>query len=222
MTALHAAVTGASGAIGGAIARALGEAGYQVTTIGRSQGSDVTADLARPEGLAAGAAYLAALDRLALLVHAAGDYAAGGVAEVSGARLGELLTLNTVAPYELTRAALPAIRAAAGTVVFVSSSLTQRVKPGVTAYAASKRALHAIAEGLRAEEGGNGVSVLAVHPGRTAGALQQRIHQSDGEPYDEAYLLRPDDVARAVIAALASSDTAEVTDIHVRPRRVRR
>ena len=218
-----AVVTGARGAIGGAIAAACADAGFRLVVVARSArsapGEVVEADLGTDVGIAAACERLSSLTRLSLLVHGAGAYERGGVADVDEARLRELLMVNVQAPYALTRAALPALRAARGTVAFVNSSAAARdAVAGVTAYAITKHALRGLADGLRADENRNGVSVVSLYPGRTAGPVQRRLHADEGTAYESARLLQPADIARALIDAVSVPDSAEVTDLHIRPR----
>jgi NADP-dependent 3-hydroxy acid dehydrogenase YdfG len=215
-----AAITGHTGAIGSAIAAAYRSNGFDLLTMGRNAASDVRADLAADDGTAAACEQLARLPRLDLLVHAAGAYARASIEETELSGLDALLAVNLRAPYALTRAALPALRAAGGTVVFVNSSAaTGRVVRGVAPYAVTKAALRALADGLRAEENQHGVSVLSVFVGRTAGPLQEKLHEAEGRRYAPERLLQPDDVAAAILAATSLPGTAELTDLHLRPRK---
>ncbi|MFD9123392.1 SDR family NAD(P)-dependent oxidoreductase [Kitasatospora sp. NPDC059571] len=72
--------------------------------------------------------------------------------------------------------------------------------PGLVAYAASKFALKAVAESLRAEEYGNGVRVTTVYPGEVDTPMQVRLHERLGLPHDPAAAIAPESVA-AVVAS---------------------
>jgi NADP-dependent 3-hydroxy acid dehydrogenase YdfG len=89
--------------------------------------------------------------------------------------------------------------------------------PEVGFYSASKHALKAFADTLRAEANPAGVRVLSVYPGRTATPMQESIFAAEGRSYDPSRLLQPEDVAEMVLAALCLPRTAEVTDLHIRP-----
>ena len=89
--------------------------------------------------------------------------------------------MNLVAPALLTRALLPALRAARGTVVFVNSGAGLAAHPQWSAYAASKFGLRALADALRAEEQEHGVRVTTVFPGRTATPMQEKVHAPGGQ-----------------------------------------
>lgn len=221
-----ALVTGASGGIGGALAAALAGAGTQVHALARRPPADPAGlawhpvDLADEAALARCAETLAAgLPELDVLVHSAGAYAEGTVAEAPLADLDRLWRVNVRAPWVLTRALVPALRRRRGAVVFVNSSVWGAARGGLGGYAASKYALKAVADALRAELNPDGVRVLSVFPGRTAGRMQQAVHAGEGRPYRPETLMQPHDVAQAVMAALALPPTAEATDLHIRPAR---
>jgi NADP-dependent 3-hydroxy acid dehydrogenase YdfG len=218
--ARQAVVTGGTGAVGAAVVRACVEAGFDVHSVQRRDApaaAGVTvhrADLADDAQLGALAGELGALEDLALLVHAAGVFVRGED------DAGIVRRVNVEAPGRLTRGLLPALRAAKADVVFVNSSVAARPPAGEDgAYAASKRELRALADTLRAEENEYGLRVLSVYLGRTAGPLQERLHADEGKAYDEGRLLQPGDVARTIIDAVTLPPTAEVTDLHIRPRR---
>jgi NADP-dependent 3-hydroxy acid dehydrogenase YdfG len=210
-----ALVTGAGGGIGGALAAALAGAGTQVHGLGRRE-VDFEDEAAVGRAAEALAGEIEGLD---VLVHAAGAYAEGAMAEAPVADLDRLWRVNLRAPWVLTRALVPALRRRRGWVVFVNSSVWGAARGGVGSYAASKYALKAVADALRAELNPDGVRVLSVFPGRTASRMQQAVHAGEGRPYRPEVLLQPEDVAQAVMAALALPPTAEVTDLHIRPAR---
>jgi NADP-dependent 3-hydroxy acid dehydrogenase YdfG len=225
-----ALVAGASGAIGGAIARRLAAQETRLVLAGRSL--DRLDDLARqlapvPVEVFAGdlgdeaaiAALVARSGRafggLDVLIHAAGEYLAGDLAGAHPADLDRLYRINLRAPFLLTRACLLALRASRGQIVFLNSSVTAR--RGVGLYAATKLALRGLADSLRAEVNPAGVRVLSVYPGRTASAMQEGVARAEGKAYDAERLMQPDDVARAIVAALELPRSAEITDLHLRP-----
>jgi NADP-dependent 3-hydroxy acid dehydrogenase YdfG len=119
----------------------------------------------------------------------------------------------------VTRAVLPLVASAGGDIVFVNSTAATRGVAGSSAYAASKAALRSFADSLRDEVNPDGVRVLTVLLGRTATAMQEDVHRSEGRKYQPEYLVQPGDVATMVIAALALPRRAEVTEITMRPAR---
>lgn len=232
-----ALVTGASGAIGRAVALALAERGAALFLSGRdpvrlaeTEERVRRAGAAAVGSLAADLAPEGAVEELAgrleerfggadVLVHSLGAYAAGPVAETPVTELDRQVAVNLRVPYRLTRRLLPGLIERRGQVVFLGSSAGARPRGGLSAYAASKAALRALADALRDEVNPVGVRVLSIFPGRTASAMQREVHRLEGEAYDPARLLQPADVAAAIVAALELPDSAEVTDLHIRPMR---
>ena len=229
-----AVVAGATGAIGGAVARALAGEGASLLLLGRDearlraaadelQAGDgtvrfVAGDLTGQAAVeAAGAASAALGDGVDLLVHAAGAFRAGPVESAPPEDLDLQFAVNVRAPYLLTRRLLPGLRARRGLVVFVNSTAGLRAGAGSAAYAASKHALRAVADGLRAEENAAGVRVLSVYPGRTRGRMQRQVCRDLGQRYDAERFLDPADVATAIVDAAALPPSAELYDLRLRP-----
>lgn len=169
-------VVGATGVVGGALARALVDAGAQVAVTGRDRGrlaeraeslgvrgafaldlldlaacADVVADAAR------------VLGGLDLLVVATGIAAFGSAADTDDAVVEELFAVNTLAPMALCRSALPEL-AEGGVVVALSAILADAPMAGMAAYSASKAALSGYLTALRREVRRAGVTVLDVRP----------------------------------------------------------
>ncbi|MBS1213673.1 MAG: short-chain alcohol dehydrogenase [Proteobacteria bacterium] len=156
------------------------------------------------------------LNRLDILVHSAGGIRSGAVGESTIADLDWHYAVNLRAPFLLTQTCLPLLRAVAGQIVFVNSSAGLAAKPQLAGYCATKSALKAFADSLRAEENANGVRVLSVYPGRTATPMQEGLFKQEGRAYSPALLLQPEDVAQTVVSSLKLPRTAEVTDLMVR------
>lgn len=222
-------LSGAGAGIGAAIARALAERGDELVLLARSESRaaelrkeyagarTVVADLADPLGLSAAVAGQELPDRLDSLVHVAGFVELGPVGETPADVWRRTMDVNLLAPAELTRILLPALRAARGQVVFVNSGSGLRANPEWSAYAASKHGLKALADALRAEEAGAGVRVTTVYPGRTATGMQEKVHEQEGKAYDPSAWIAPESVATAVLTALDLPRDAEMTDVTVRP-----
>jgi NADP-dependent 3-hydroxy acid dehydrogenase YdfG len=228
-----ALVTGASAGIGRAIAVGLAAEGMAVHLMARRPAplAAVAAEISASGGTASVwcgdmgdepavrsvAAAVTAAGPLDVLVHSAGVIAIGPVAEAAVAELDRQWQINVRGPFLLTQLLLPALRARRGQIVFVNSSAGLSAAPGVSQYAATKHALKAIADSLRAEVNRDGVRVVSVYPGRTATPMQEALHRAEGKAYDPAALMQPEDVAAVVLSALRLPPTAEVTDLRVRP-----
>lgn len=219
-----ALITGASRGIGKAIADALG-ATHDLLLGGRDEKAltSLAAGLpsARPwtaelTDYAAVAAATADIDRLDVLVHSAGISRLGALPDLSAADWRESYEINVVAVAELTRLLLPALRAAAGHVVLINSGSGLKANPRWGAYAASKFALRAYADVLRAEEERNGLRVTSVHPGRTATDMQRAVRQFEQADYVAEHYMRPESVAAIVRSAVETPRDAHVHEIVIR------
>ncbi|MGB7962671.1 MAG: SDR family oxidoreductase [Propionicimonas sp.] len=204
-----ALVTGASRGIGHQIALELGSThhvlvgGRDAAAVGKvvdllPSAVPFVADVTDEAAIASLCATIGSLD---VLVHSAGQVAFGPLAKSSTQQWRALLEVNVTAPATLTRMLLPALRAAHGLVVFLNSGAGLRAAAGFSAYSASKFALTALADALRAEEHGQ-VRVTSVHPGRVATDMQVELTALEDQPYRPAAYLDPTDVARAVRLAV--------------------
>lgn len=118
----------------------------------------------------------AARPRLDCLVNSAGFGQYGPPEDVPTARLARQFDVRLLGPHRLCRAALPALRAAEGTVVTVSSLAAHAPFPGAGAYCASKSALESHHDMLRVEfsETNANVDVVLVEPGPVDTGFRER------------------------------------------------
>lgn len=205
-------LTGASGGIGGAMARALQQAGAQVMGVGRGEFGPPglawhRADLNEPWGPAS-VAQAAADWRANVVVHAAGLPGFGALQAVPPQQMEQVLQANLLAPMRLTQALLPQLlRLPRAQVVFVGSALGRIGLPGFSVYGASKAGLHGFAEALRRElaETPVRVQILGPRSTRTAfnGAEVEAYNRATGTAMDT-----PEAVASALLA-LIDSEAAE-------------
>jgi NADP-dependent 3-hydroxy acid dehydrogenase YdfG len=220
-----ALVTGASRGIGAAVAVALAPThdlllgardadALQAVAAGLTGARAWPVELTDPGALAVAVAGIARLDEL---VHYAGIGPLGTVEESPAEQWRRTFEVNVVAVAELTRLLLPALRAARGQVVCINSGAGFTARPGWGSYAASKFALRAFADVLRAEEAGHGVRVTSVYPGRTDTDMQRAVVAHEGGDYDADRFLRPESVARAVLHAVTAPPDADVTELSIRP-----
>ncbi len=222
-------ITGVSRGIGRALSERLLTAGHQVYGLARAADSVagsglpepglagvLEADLSAPQSLEpALAPWLATLRSLDGVVHCAGIVRPGALSGSTPADFAEQFTVNVTAVAELTRLLLPALRAAAGTVVLVNSGSGLNARPPLTGYGASKFALRAYADGLRQEE--PGVRVSSIYPGRTATGMQRSVRAAESGEYRESDYLQPATVALAIQTILALPPDGVITDLTLRP-----
>ena len=222
-------ITGANRGIGRAIAHELAP-DHQLVLAGRRRAElellagelpaaqVMVADLTEPAALADAAAGLELPGGLAGLVHSAGILVRGRLDGLTAQEWQRSFAVNVTAVADLTRLMLPALRTARGTVVTINSGSGFHSGPGGAAYAASKFALRALTDALRAEEREHGVRVSSVHPGRTATDMQRELRVSEGGQYRESDYMRPETVARAVGLALRLPEDANLDEVSIRPR----
>lgn len=172
-----ALLTGATGGLGRAIAKAMAERGAQLALSARSRealealatelpGSGHTvlpADLAEPDAAERLAAEAAGTE---ILVANAGLPGAGKLDEFSAEEVKRALRVNLEAPMLMARALYPAmVEAGAGQLVFVASLSGKAASPRSSVYNATKFGLRGFALALRADLAASGVGVSIVSPG---------------------------------------------------------
>jgi NADP-dependent 3-hydroxy acid dehydrogenase YdfG len=155
--------------------------------------------------------------RLDLLVHCAGAIVQGPLEHARIEDFDAQYRSNVRAPYLLTQTLLPLLRGHRGDIVFINSSVGMRARAEVGQFAATQFALKAVADTLREEVNTQGVRVLSVFPGRTATPRQATIHAEEGKDYRPEQLIQPEQIATMVVSAVELPQTAEVTEISVRP-----
>lgn len=229
-----AVVTGASSGIGRAIALELAAHGATLCLVGRSQEALVQvseAALARGAFISIYRADIASdtdLHALArsigedhgavdILIHSAGTIVLGAFEHAPVEAFDRQYRVNVRAPFMLTQGLLPMIKSCRGQIVFINSSAGLNARANASQYAATKHALKAVADSLRAEVNTFGIKVLSVYPGRTATPMQAAVHAMEGRPYQPEQYMQPEDVASAVVKALLLDRTVEITDIALRP-----
>ena len=179
MTLPTALVTGASAGLGRAMATELSRRGWRLVVDARDPArlAGAVAALPRPDLVTAvpgdvadpgHRSDLAAAvgDRLDLLVNNASDLGPTPLpplSELLPAQLQRVLAVNVVAPLALIQLVLPALRAAGGTVLDISSDAAVEAYAGWGGYGASKAALDQLSAVLAVEE--PELRVHAVDPG---------------------------------------------------------
>lgn len=218
-------ITGASGGIGSELARELARKGARLLISGRNAaaltrlceelravGANITAlpaDLASDDGpqrLSQAAQSCGAPD---IVIHCAGSMSFGAFEQETIEGIDQLWRTNVIAPMQLTRALLPALKArGSGRVVFVGSIFGSIAFPLYAGYSATKYALRGFSEALRRELEGSGVGITYVAPRYTRTALNNgapaRIAEATNMAQDDPTL-----VARRIVDAI-ERDAAEL------------
>ena len=221
-----AVVTGASSGIGAATAVALGAAGYEVVLGARRV--DKLTDVAHRIGDAGGSARVveldvtdqASVDALAaavpqcdVRVNNAGG--ALGMESVEGAvedKWRWMYEVNVLGTLRVTRALLPALKAAKGAVITIGSIAARQNYPGGAGYNAAKHGERALTEVLRQEIAADGVRVTEIDPGRVHTDFSLVRFDGDADKAERVY---------QGVESLTAEDVADViTFVATRPAHV--
>lgn len=244
-----ALITGASSGFGKGLAGALLDRGWEVIAglrgaEGRAQLlageaaahpgrlSLLSLDVTEKEQRSAAARLVAARGgRLDLLVNNAGYGQFGALEDLSEEQLRWQFEVNFFGAAFLTRDLLPALRAARGRVLNVSSILGLAALPLAGAYCSSKFALEGLSEALSYELEPHGVQVCAVEPGGFGTRFESNTCWGEGSRRDDSPYRAQTDGYRRMRERLAATRRASpdvVVDLLIRlaeapriPRRAR-
>lgn len=229
LTGKCALVTGASGGIGGAIARALHAAGAEVALSGtrRDALDTLAADLGdrvhvTPCDLSDADSTNAlvpqaetAMGQVDILVNNAGLTRDGLAMRMKDDDWRQVLDVNLSAGFYLARAALKGMmKRRWGRIVAITSVVGATGNAGQANYAASKAGMAGMSRALAAEVATRGITVNCVAPGFIATAMTDALGDEQQEKIAAqipmARLGQPDDVAACVLF-LASEEASYVT-----------
>jgi NADP-dependent 3-hydroxy acid dehydrogenase YdfG len=225
-----AIVTGAGRGIGRAVSCALAAHGARVVLAARTRGD--LAAVADEINTAGGTAFalptdvreerdatalvdetLGRFDQVDILVNAAGTASFGPVADAKTDEWDAMLAVNLRGAMLTTRAAVrPMLRRQRGTIIAIASIAARRAIAGCAAYAASKAGLVAFCQAL-AEEVRPAIRVGVLLPG----AVDTPLWDAIGGGPDRARMLRPEDVARAVVLMASLPPNAALEDVTLMP-----
>jgi 3-oxoacyl-[acyl-carrier protein] reductase len=230
ITGKRALLTGASGAIGGGIARALHAAGAVVALSGTkrnlldkladelgSRAHVAVADLADPAAVEAllPAAEQALGGEVQILINNAGVNRDMLFARMGDEDWQKVIDVNLTAPFRLSRAVLRAmIRARYGRIVSISSIVGVTGNPGQANYTAAKAGLIGMSKSLAAEIASRNITVNCVAPGFIGSAMTDALNEKQRTAILERVPVKrlgtPAEVAAAVVF-LASDEAAYIT-----------
>lgn len=223
-----AVVAGASRGIGLAVAEELMAAGAHVVRLARSfadaegeRRTDLRCDLLDPDQVAAAARRVEDGAGVPdLLVHIAGAFLLRDLLETTPAEFAGQVAGNLTGPFLVLRAFVPPMVARGrGLVVVVGSMADHLALPGNAAYVAAKHGLRGLHGALERELKGTGVRATLLSPGPVDTALWDPV-DPDTRPgfVKRAAMLRPEDVAEAVLFLATRPDHVAIPELHIEPR----
>lgn len=199
-----AVVTGGSGGIGSEVVRELRARRWDVVSLSRREGSDVSDEDQVVEAFSR-------LKSLDALIHCAAVLIKRPLTEMSAADWDVQLDSGLRGAFLCSREAFKLMQDRGGSIVFVSSlsGVAGAEKfPGMAAYVAAKSGLAGLTEALAAEGRGARIRVNAISPG-SVDTPMLRIAGVEGP------VLQPADVARMIVW-LASTESAPLTGANLR------
>ena len=229
LSGMTALVTGASGGIGSAVARALAGRGARVALSGTREEaleavrSEIGGEsVVLPTNLSDPAAVDALVPRaveqlgkLDILVNNAGVTRDNLAMRMKDEEWSDVIRINLEAGFRLARASMkPMMRAKFGRIISVTSVVGTTGNPGQANYAASKAGLVGMSKALAQEVASRGITVNCIAPGFIASAMTDALPEAQKETLlgriPAGKLGSGEDVAAAVIY-LASREAAYVT-----------
>ncbi|RFS26407.1 3-ketoacyl-ACP reductase [Chitinophaga silvatica] len=212
-----ALITGGGKGIGKATAIALAKEGVDIALIGRNAsaletvvkelkalGVNAAYAVADVSDLGAVEAAVATLQQavgdIDILINNAGISAFGGFLDLTPTQVEDIIKVNLLGVYYVTRAVLPGMIARkTGDIINISSTAGQRGAPLTSAYSASKFGLLGLTESLMLEVRKHNIRVSALTPSTTATDMAKELNLTDGNPEK---VLQPEDLAEFMVDQL--------------------
>jgi NADP-dependent 3-hydroxy acid dehydrogenase YdfG len=217
-------ITGASSGIGAETARAAAREGYRLVLAARSEDKlaslqqelggresvltvqcDVQSESDQKRMVSQALDTFGRID--AVFANAGRGGEPGGFSEADPGVWKDMILTNILGVGLTIQACLPALRQSQGNLLLTGSAAGRVTIPG-SMYSATKWAVSGIGYGVREELRGSGIRVTLIEPGMV-----------DTPFFDQppAHALKPEDVAHAVMYAVAQPAYVDVNEILVRP-----
>ncbi|WP_137938414.1 SDR family oxidoreductase [Chitinivorax sp. B] len=237
-------ITGASSGIGAATARSLATSGAEVVLTARRE--NLLVDLAdevsqaggkpiiRPVDVSERAAMeelgkeLSAMGGIDVLINNAGVMPLSPMHMVRVDEWEKIIDVNLKGALYAIAAVLPTMKERKnGHIINLSSVAAKVTFASAAVFCASKAGLRAVSDALRKEALHYGVRVTDIQPGAVATELpksirvdpiREEVTSKGGVWGPDAEILRPEDVAAAIMFAIAQPDHVDVSEIMIRPR----
>jgi meso-butanediol dehydrogenase / (S,S)-butanediol dehydrogenase / diacetyl reductase len=214
-----ALVTGASSGIGAAIAIAFADAGWEVMAAGRNENrlaevADVSENISTWAGELVEsedcdelvADTIEEFGAINSLINCAGIIVRGNVSDTSDDDWRETMSINLDVPFFLSRAALPHLISAAGSIVNIASDWGMSGGERAAAYCASKGGIVLLTRAMAKDHARDGLRINAICPGdvdtpmlaQEAADLDMEVDEYYAKVADESpngRIAEPEDVA---------------------------
>lgn len=226
---LNAVITGGSRGIGAVTAAALVAEGARVVSLSRTAGEKkpgidhVDCDVTKPAAVAAAAEKTVKLvgGSPDIVLNNAGIFQVAPLAEMKAAMFADVVGTNLFGPFHVINAFLGGMmNRGSGHLISIGSIADQLAFPENGAYSAAKFGLRGLHQVLRAELKGTGVRSTLISPGTVDTTLWDP-HLADADSAAKfpprSGMLRPDNIAAAVIFALTLPPSANVDEIRITP-----
>jgi NAD(P)-dependent dehydrogenase (short-subunit alcohol dehydrogenase family) len=225
-----ALVTGGSGTIGKAIAKALASRGAQVVITGRNLdrleqaassiqtkvpsaspikciSCDVTVESSVTE-------LFQTLDNIQLLVNNAGTAVDGATVDLTADDFERVMRVNVTGPFLCAREAMKRMKHGGGRIINIGSLSAISPRPHSAPYTTSKFALAGLSQSLALDGRPYGISVGIIHPGNVESELlsKETIAERELEGF-----LQPQQVADCVVSMANMPASANVLEMTIMP-----
>lgn len=229
---MNAVITGSTKGIGLAIVRALLKEGWNVAVTSRNVNdlnklkTEASASFpsstllthqvdfsSKQETINYGQTVIAEFGNIDMLVNNVGIFNPGAIHTEDDGALEKMIDTNLYSAYHLTRALIPGMIARkTGIIINMCSIASFMSYPNGGSYTISKFAMLGFSKVLREEMKPHGIKVTSIMPGATWS------RSWEGADFPDDRLMKPEDVAEAVIAITKMSDASVVEEIIIRPQ----
>lgn len=144
--------------------------------------------------------------KLDILVNVAGQGYFGPIASMDMKAFDQVVKTNVYGLLNMVQASVPSLKKTQGMVVNISSRLSKRALPFLTAYAGSKSMVDALSDGMRLELKKYGIKVLNYCPPETETEFfEKTLHDPKMDPNAHPRkMAKPEDVAGRIVDAIVT------------------